>query len=162
MIIWHLSIHLQTVLKYPSPASVSMMPCVERLNRLKPSASFRSFICLLTTDGVVRKSAAAFVKLRRSATRTKSVELVQISQRRRQRHISRAPIAILRRLAVWETTIVLRNGYQIPGVLRNMTFEPAEETRRLVRHYLRGRTWSRNITMTTSSVGRAASALRSF
>ena len=51
------------------------IPCVERVSRLKPSVSSSSFMCLLTTEGVVRRSAAALVKLRRSATRTKVLSL---------------------------------------------------------------------------------------
>src|SRR5215475_943241 len=52
-----------------------MTPWVERLSRLKPSDSSRSFIRLLMTDGVVRSSAAALVKLRRWATRTNVLSL---------------------------------------------------------------------------------------
>src|SRR5262249_23988966 len=43
--------------------------------RRKPSSSSSSFIRLLTTDGRVRSSAAALVKLRRWATRTKVLSL---------------------------------------------------------------------------------------
>src|SRR5262245_17665361 len=52
-----------------------MTPCVERLSRLKPSESSKSFMRLLMTEGVVRSSAAALVKLRRWATRTNVLSL---------------------------------------------------------------------------------------
>jgi hypothetical protein len=45
------------------------------LSRLNPSESSSSFIRLLTTDGVVRSSAAALVKLRRCATLTNVLSL---------------------------------------------------------------------------------------
>src|SRR5215472_15283271 len=45
--------------------------------RRKPSTSSSSFIRLLTTDGRVRSSAAAWVKLRRCATLTKVLSLLR-------------------------------------------------------------------------------------
>lgn len=57
------------------PASVKATPCGERFSSENPSLSSSSLICLLTTEGVVRRSRAAWVKLRRSATRTKVLSL---------------------------------------------------------------------------------------
>ena len=66
---------LQTVSERCLPASVSATPCGERLSKENPSVSSSSLMCLLTTEGVVRKSRAAWVKLRRSATRTNVLSL---------------------------------------------------------------------------------------
>src|SRR5262245_2058539 len=112
------------------------MPCVERVSRLKPSVSSSSFMCLLTTDGVVRRSAAALVKLRRSATRTKVLSLF----RSRSAAVKDIVLSAIKALTVpaspsyrgplsRKQQLFRQTGYQIPGLCLTSVARSAKQPR---------------------------------
>src|SRR5690348_11072862 len=78
-------------------------------------------MCLLTTEGVVRRSAAALVKLRRSATRTKVLNLFK-SRNAAVSEISRLLPASRGGVVMASSSGVVRDAAEANNLLNHFAF----------------------------------------